>query len=129
MTEHDEMIAVCRVCGAHYAVDFEPSLHCHPDEEWEMRFVRDWRSYWTVERVEHIPYDEPAPPVSSLGHVADESMLVDGGVIEPMSHTCGRQMTVGSLTLSAERMRLWFHCAVCNETVPIMDTINNPLVD
>lgn len=85
-------------------------------------------AYYTVRRVEHVPEDQPTPEISSLGHLPDPSMLVEGGLIEPMTHTCGRSMGVASLTLNAERMRVWFHCAVCNESVPIMDTIRNPLV-
>ena len=125
-------VLVCRECGASYALDFQPSLgDCHGDDAWDFREVRDWRSYWTVQQVEFIPEpepDEPTPEISSLGMLPDPSMLVEGGLIEPMTHECGRDMTIGSLTLNAERMRLWFHCAICNETEPILDTIRNPLV-
>lgn len=83
---------------------------------------------YVVTDVDHIPVEEEPGDLSSLGRVPDESMLVDGGLIEPRVHTCGRDMTIASLTLNAERMRLWFHCAVCNQNEPILDTIRNPLL-
>lgn len=121
------LLGVCMACGASYLVDFEPALHCHSDEAWEPRFVPRDRPYYVVQRVEHVPDEEEGGDLSSLGHVPDASMLVEGGLIEPRSHSCGREMGVGSLTLSADRMRAWFHCAVCNETEAILDTIHNPL--